>query len=161
MSIKRIAISTSSFLALAAMAGPAHTQAPPNGLQGALMIQASGACAQSDGRHHPCLVSYQRFPNGRAAWTIFMRDDGGLRLSLAGEDDLRSPPGKSVLRIDRLNRKQGGAGPQPYPATGACTSQFSPEGKFLSTLSCSASSGGEVLSLRFEGDGAPVDRKLI
>jgi hypothetical protein len=130
-------------------------------LKGAVMVVAKGTCTRLviSGENYSCkLVMYSHFQNGRTAWQVPMPNSA---LMLAGGRDSQLDPTKYVLEIDRLRAGHSDGSSQPYPAKGRCVSRISADGRFLYSLSCSATNGIEDIELEFEGDGSPVSRKIL
>jgi hypothetical protein len=125
------------------------------------MVFAKGTCTHFtvSGQSYSCkAVIYSHFKNGRTAWQVPMPEGA---LMLAGERDSQLDPTKYVLQIDKLRAGRGDGSSQPYPANGKCIARLSADGKYLHSLSCSATNGVEDVQLEFEGDGSPVDRKIL
>jgi len=130
-------------------------------LKGAVMVFAKGACTHFvvSGQNYPCTsVIYSHVKNGRTAWQVPM-PDGALMLS--GGQDSQLDPTKYVLQIDRLRAGRSDGSSQPYPAKGQCIARLSADGVYLYSLSCRATNGIEGVELDFQGDGSPVDRKVL
>ena len=130
-------------------------------LKGAVLVFAKGACTHFvvSGQSYPCTtVIYTHFKNGRTAWQVPMPHGA---LMLAGGQDSQLDPTKYVLQIDRLRAGRSDGSSQPYPAQGKCIAKLSPDGRYLHSLSCSATNGIEGVELEFQGDGSPVDRKIL
>lgn len=130
-------------------------------LKGAVMVFAKGSCSHFvvSGQSYPCTaVVYSHFKNGRTAWQVPMPDGA---LMLAGGHDSQLDPTKYVLEIDRLRAGRSDGSSQPYPAHGKCIARLSADGAYLYSLSCRATNGIEDVELEFQGDGSPVDRKIL
>jgi len=130
-------------------------------LKGAVMVFAKGACTHFviSGQRYSCTaVVYSHFRNGRTAWQVPM-PHGALMLS--GGHDSELDPTKYVLQIDRLRAGRSNGSSQPYPARGQCVAKLSEDGAYLYSLSCRATNGIEDVELDFQGDGSPVDRKIL
>lgn len=128
-------------------------------LKGAVMVFAKGTCTRFvlSGEQYSCrMLMYTHFRNGRTAWQVPMPDGA---LMLAGGQDSQLDPTRYVLQIDRLRAGRSDGSSKPYPAKGRCTAKLSADGKYLYSLSCSATNGIEKVELEFQGDGSPVDRK--
>jgi hypothetical protein len=109
-------------------------------LKGAVMVFAKGTCTHFviSGHIYPCTsVIYTHFRNGRTAWQVPMPDGA---LMLAGGRDSQLDPSKYVLQIDRLRAGRSDGSSQPYPAQGKCIAMLSPDGTYLHSLSCTATS---------------------
>lgn len=133
--------------------------AEADSLKGAVMVFAKGTCTRFvlSGESYSCnMVMYSHFRNGRTAWQVPMPDGA---LMLAGAQDSQLDPTRYVLQIDRLRAGRSDGSSQPYRANGKCTAKLSADGKYLYSLSCSATNGVEKVELEFQGDGSPVDRK--
>lgn len=130
-------------------------------LKGVVMVFAKGTCTHFvvSGESYSCaMVVYSHFRNGRTAWQVAMPHGA---LMLAGEQDSQLDSTRYVLQVDLLRAGRSDGSSQPYPARGTCSAKLSADGKYLYSLSCSATNGVEKVELEFQGDGSPVDRKSL